>query len=620
MFVCQHVCVFFFCACKRRACLLRSCINDYSFLFFSKAGMKLCVPSAPALLAVSVLSITGTIYAIEHPVPPASCDAPFSTRASCYTQRWEKPPTGVPSGRGLDGPLAGNGDMGVVLSGGDGIVTLYTGKNDFWGIKDIPGGGCPYTIMSGAWLQLSLPGKLTDDTVADAGGWSGTQDIQNARVNATTSSPSGATLHTSTIIAANSNVMLTQITASITCNITVELTMSLASYEGFPTFPLPLTIGKQAHGVGGTNTHRTLNYVSLLPCDPSAIIWPSVRTVALSASGVLEVTNTTSGSTGCIILRRDNTSIVHEPNASRCDASAYGTAWKPLSTYDGQSRGDDTQGVRLQSLSNALLCLSYTDGTPTQFGSRAVRAVPCASALAWVLERSSGHIVATDRDLYQQPNTTQCLTAAPPNLNNSLYQALSIADAAGTYLPLSECGGVVHHPPALSGPPPTVLSFQVPVVANTTYTLALSSVSMRDAEHSGMHAADLAKKMAHEGVRNATALTLEHTSWWSDYWQHGAAVSLGSERLLLEGWWYGAQYLFGSATRPGKVAPGLWGPWVTGDMRAAWNGDYTIDYSTFAFLVAITAIVCLIYCVSVVVQVCLSVALQYSLIQASGIH
>ena len=471
--------------------------------------------------------------------------------------------------------------MGVALSGTDGLVTLYTGKNDFWGIKDIPWGGCPYTIMSGAWLQLSLPGQVTGDTVSGAGGWSGTQDIQNARVNATTISQSGATLHTSTIIAANSNVMLTQITASVTCNITVQLTMSLAAYEGFPTFPLPFTTGEQAHGLGGANTHRTLNYASLLPCSPSAIIWPSVRTVVLSASGVLEVNNATSGSKSCIVLRRDNTSIVHEPNASQCGPTSYGTLWKSVSANDGHLRGDDTQGVRLQSLSDASLCLSHSDGTPTQFGSRAVRAVSCTAASTWVLHQASGHIIATDTQLFQQPNTTQCLTAAPPNLNNSLYQALSMADAAGALMPLSEYGGVVHHLPASSssGPPPTVLSFEVPVVANATYTLALSSISMRDAEHSGMHAADLAKKMSHDAVHNASAITLEHAAWWSEYWKSGAAVSLGSRRLLLEGWWYGAQYLFGSATRPGKVAPGLWGPWVTGDQRAAWNGDYTIDYS-----------------------------------------
>jgi hypothetical protein len=53
-------------------------------------------------------------------------------------------------------------------------------------------------------------------------------------------------------------------------------------------------------------------------------------------------------------------------------------------------------------------------------------------------------------------------------------------------------------------------------------------------------------------------------------------VDLGS-RSLLEGWWYGSQYLFKSATALGKVPPGLWGPWVTGTEISAWNGDFTLD-------------------------------------------
>ena len=35
-------------------------------------------------------------------------------------------------------------------------------------------------------------------------------------------------------------------------------------------------------------------------------------------------------------------------------------------------------------------------------------------------------------------------------------------------------------------------------------------------------------------------------------------------------------YLLGSSSREGKVAPGLFGPWIFSD-APMWEGDYTLD-------------------------------------------
>ena len=45
----------------------------------------------------------------------------------------------------------------------------------------------------------------------------------------------------------------------------------------------------------------------------------------------------------------------------------------------------------------------------------------------------------------------------------------------------------------------------------------------------------------------------------------------------LERLWYCANYLMGMASRSGRTAPGLWGPWVSTD-TPAWAGGYTLDY------------------------------------------
>eukprot|EP01048_Picozoa_sp_COSAG05_P002329 COSAG05_NODE_93_length_19581_cov_53.686685_11_plen_208_part_00 len=76
-----------------------------------------------------------------------------------------------------------------------------------------------------------------------------------------------------------------------------------------------------------------------------------------------------------------------------------------------------------------------------------------------------------------------------------------------------------------------------------------------------------------------TALRDEAAGWWQNYWSK-SEVLLPSEPLL-SFFWHSAQYAMGSASRPGKLAPSAYGPWVTNDMPA-WLGDYCMDYNVEA--------------------------------------
>eukprot|EP01046_Picozoa_sp_COSAG06_P056433 COSAG06_NODE_10674_length_1638_cov_1.834958_1_plen_156_part_00 len=88
---------------------------------------------------------------------PAECAEAPGRRASCYTTHWLSPPRSVPSGSSTDGPVIGNGDMGVVATGSAGAIQLYTGKNDFWSTRDVPSGGCAYALMGSGALEISSP-------------------------------------------------------------------------------------------------------------------------------------------------------------------------------------------------------------------------------------------------------------------------------------------------------------------------------------------------------------------------------------------------------------------------------------------------------------------------------
>ena len=65
-------------------------------------------------------------------------------------------------------------------------------------------------------------------------------------------------------------------------------------------------------------------------------------------------------------------------------------------------------------------------------------------------------------------------------------------------------------------------------------------------------------------------------TWWAEFWAR-SAIDIPSEPMI-EYFWNAAQYVLGSASRPGKVVPSLFGPWVTNDFPQ-WYGDMTMDYN-----------------------------------------
>ena len=65
-------------------------------------------------------------------------------------------------------------------------------------------------------------------------------------------------------------------------------------------------------------------------------------------------------------------------------------------------------------------------------------------------------------------------------------------------------------------------------------------------------------------------------AWWFNYWNTTSVAIPGD--ATLERFYYVQSYLIGSASRAGKTAAGLWGPWVHDD-SPAWGGDFTLDYN-----------------------------------------
>ena len=88
------------------------------------------------------------------------------------------------------------------------------------------------------------------------------------------------------------------------------------------------------------------------------------------------------------------------------------------------------------------------------------------------------------------------------------------------------------------------------------------------------------QQKAIDGARQTDAkaiahLRKEHRQWWDRFWNL-SHVAIGDS--LLEYYYYQSQYLMACSSRPGKEAPGLWGPFITTN-STAWRGDYHLNYN-----------------------------------------
>jgi hypothetical protein len=66
-----------------------------------------------------------------------------------------------------------------------------------------------------------------------------------------------------------------------------------------------------------------------------------------------------------------------------------------------------------------------------------------------------------------------------------------------------------------------------------------------------------------------------HRDWWKAYWLKSY---VRVHDPVLERYYYGSLYVLGSAARPGKTLPSMWGPWLTTD-TPAWGGRHFFNYN-----------------------------------------
>ncbi len=482
---------------------------------------------------------------------------------SKHTAVFTQPPHNTPTNLMPDGPLLGNGDVGVTLSGPPENQSFHIGKNDFWQTVD------PEVITVGA-LQIAFP-------LLNGASYHQEQDIAHGEVRGVFAT-NDISVAMRTWIADTENLMVTEITThganSCFADINYDIRQSIRENDNHVDIGREQFNGGRWYFDGILDDVRIYNRaLTLQEIRKLASGSPPTRGLELSwpenAHSNARVTDGSpvQGKTGETIRFDGKGAFVdlgplHLANELTISAWVYTSGFSNEANYivskgewskayslglsDGYIRmavGDqyvqttfriDMNRWRLVTGTyNGAQIAIYVDGVEVASNNNRVTNWECdaKSALITFSERANAHRSSSGRSV----TVATCVIGARSVVRDG--QSLQFE---------------------LSGGRPAYL-----------VTSILSDLNAKD------HQAAARKRAESITLGEITHLYQTHLKWWGKFWSK-SFIEIPDK--LIEKHWYGALYILGCCSRPGKIAPGLWGNWLTTD-TPAWHGDYTLNYN-----------------------------------------
>ncbi len=523
------------------------------------------------------------------PPPPPPCT--LTPRVRCHVGVWDSPPSRVPSTGVVDGPLLGNGDLGAVFASSSASpFSIFFGKGDMWATNTEVDKAEPslhsdtfYTAIGGADLSFG-PASSSSSSAWTLAGFSATQDLAtssvNSTVNLTSSSASFTASLTSSIVARDENTLLstlrissspsvppgTPVNFSFTLQTRTAYSLPLSSGAAAPSSSSPSLSSASPPLIWATKqgVRSVDNPMLLMPCDGNTfVIWPSVTTFSLDqGTNRVRVSNGTSSSPPSALCPSQPDPASSKLSIGPCDppssSSAAVTDWRLV---PAASPSAPQGSFQLQAAANASAC-AYTV-PPAYHNSGGLVAVgPCSAQQDFFWTVSS----PSDGSVQLQANTSQCLTAVPPNVNITLAVVLAVVSAAdGTPAPLAA-------PPTASNSSDGTWSASSAVytlMPDTDYLVVVAGATTRDTDWAedplGAALAQARQYVGEQGPAAVAARYAAHVGWWEAFWGASSIHLDDTSRQVLESAWYGFQHNLASTVAPGEVFPGLWGVWAVED-------------------------------------------------------
>jgi len=480
------------------------------------------IRNPPAKVWNGLLRVVLALSGLSSLAADRAPDPIVAQHGALFTQ----PPRHVPT-RGMpDGPLLGNGDVGVVLGGPPEAQGFYIGKNDFWtGNRSNVFAHAVNRILTVGRVELGIP-QLQGASYRQE------QDLARAEVRGTFKKD-GLTVRTRSWVHANENLLLTEVGCE---GGPVDLRVGLTSGET-PRAPSRVQAG-DALNAGREQYGRGRWYFD------GEIADLVVTNILLSGKPAGQPAR---------IERFDGKSTWRTMAEPMVASTVSVEAWIRINAAGPEANYIVSKGEwnRAYSLGLSAGCLRWAvNGTYVQ----------------------SKEALPRDRWLYVAGTLDGGQMRA--YVDGEVVASLgSDAGVDGLFFTRKA------DPPTVAGRTVAVASrflgaegCEVALKPGESITLATAILSDLDAPNF----ADAAKsRVAALDAARVAALAAAHRAWWMDFWSRSFIEIPDKE---IEKRWYAALYVMGSCSRPGEVAPGLWGNWITTD-APNWQGDFHLNYN-----------------------------------------
>ena len=460
------------------------------------------------------LVLLNIALALGRPTPVPAAEA-------SYRAIFDAPPAGVPTAGMPDGPLLGNGDVGVAMAGPPEAQRFHLGKNDFW--TRTPGDAKVITLGTVELLIPALRGASYHQE----------QDLGTAEVVGSFVKGDSTVLTRSWVDAA-ANLLFTEVSCK---GAPVTLSARLTPGEAGTAPPTKvaetgtLNVGREQYGGGRWYFDGDLANVL-------------VTNAVLNGRPEGQPTNPE---------HFDGKTTWREMAVGRFDQTVSVAAWIRIASASPDANYIVSKGEWNRAYSLGL----------------------SAGRLRWAI------------------NGTFCQTEQPLAKGKWLYvvgtfdgkrMRLYVDGALCARLGGAEAsadGWFTRKADDLSGRGREVAvatrilgwdSLDATLKPGETATVATAILSDLDTPDFFVAAK---KKVAGLTTEEIVGLAMRHREWWGDFWARSAVEIPDKE---IEKRWYAALYALGSCSRPGKVAPGLWGNWLTTE-HPNWHGDFHLNYN-----------------------------------------
>lgn len=436
-------------------------------------------------------------------------------------------PVGEPTQFMPRGPLLGNGDVGVMQSGPAEQLTYYIGKNDFWSIKyQAPIAVGQLRILTPA-LQGAKFQTVSDLRLAEIRG-----DYTNG----------DAAMTSRAWVDANQNLSCVELSNKGS----KPLAITLKNFMGASAAAVPASITASANPVKiGCEQHGGERWIFNGELADVAVFDRalSIEEIATLAKGARKDVQTFDGKAGKPLAA---------PDVSRTLTVSGWIKAATLSTVADYivSKGEWNQSYSL-GLSNSHLRFAIGD-----FVLQCEETIPLTQ---WV------HVAG----VYDGKQMTVLMDG------KVLKSTGSITDGGA---------GFLYEPDAPKAEGRKVgLATRVIGTENATElnldpgrSVVIATAILSDLDTKGSDPLESAKALVGSLTSSQIAAnTAAHCQWWNDFWSR-SFIEIPDKTI--EQCWYASWYIMGSCSRAGKVAPGLWGNWLTVN-DPMWFGDFHLNYN-----------------------------------------